>query len=85
MIPIRLSLTDARRGTSLDICLKLNSTYLPAINNIATLYIKLRDPEKALKHASLAYSAQPSNPIAIKNFGAAQILNGESMEGINKT
>ena len=65
-----------------NICLKLNSNYLPAINNIATLYIKLRDSEKALKNASLAYSAQPSNPIAIKNFGAAKILNGESTEGI---
>ena len=65
-----------------NICLKLNSDYLPAINNIATLYIKLRDSEKALKNASLAYSAQPSNPISIKNFGAAKILNGETSEGI---
>ncbi len=65
-----------------DICLKLNADYLPAINNIATLYIKLRDAEKALKNATLAYSAQPSNPIAIKNLGAAKILNDESSEGI---
>ena len=64
-------------------CLKLNSSYLPAINNIASMHNKLRQPDKAMKYASLAYSAQPENTLSIRNYANAKIINGDLYEGIS--
>lgn len=64
------------------ICLKMNSSYLPVINNLALVSIEYKNIEDSLKYASLAYSAQPKNKIAVRHYAHAKILAGDNFEGI---
>ena len=64
------------------ICLKMNSSYLPVINNLALVSIESKNIEDSLKYASLAYSAQPKNKIAVRHYAHAKILAGDNFEGI---
>ncbi len=73
-------LDDALKNFKL--CLKMNSTYLPVINNLALVNIEYKNIEDSLKYASLAYSAQPKNKIALRHYAHAKILKGDNFEGI---
>ena len=47
---------------------KINSNYVPTINNLAVYYHKVNDPKNALHYFQLSLKIQPNNPMALKSI-----------------
>lgn len=62
--------------------LKKNNTYLPALNNIVSLYIKLSEKDKALSISKKAMSLDSNNQLARNQHAKALILNNKIYEGL---
>ena len=62
---------------------KINSTYVPTINNLAGYYHKINDPKNAIYYSQLSIKIQPNNPIALDQYSKALIINNRPEEAIN--
>lgn len=48
-------------------CLENNPDHLPARNNLAVVFARLKKPDEAIRHLDLAIRAEPKNVLAIRN------------------
>ena len=62
---------------------KINSNYVPTINNLAGYYHKINDPRNAIHYSQLSIKIQPGNPIALDQYAKALIINNRPEEAID--
>ena len=56
---------------------KINSKYVPTINNLAAYYHKVHDPINALYYLQNYHTIKPNNPLALIRYAKALIISGE--------
>ena len=61
---------------------EINQSYVPTINNLASLYHKLNRPMEALEMSTKALEYQPNNLITLNQHAKALILNNDIKEAI---
>jgi len=75
-------LTTGRKGKAVNSytrALELNGSYIPALNNLAMIYVEeSRTASEALRLAYKAYLQAPWNPSVMDTFGYALAVNGKA-------
>ena len=61
---------------------QLDSSYIPAVNNLSRIYFKMNEREKCMESALHALKLQPNGFICLLNKALALSINGEIKEGI---